>query len=218
MFLRRTATALSSRALRPSIASRSFVTSAIRRDAKHEDSHGAAGHTPAGAATVKEGVVVEGKRLMPKGQEVAKLVPFSEIKSEEDLLPPGASAGEVPTDYLQATGLERLEILGKMDGVDVFDMKPLESSRLGTLDNPIVVKSFGDEQYCGCTGSPADSHNVVWLTVSRERPVERCTECGSVYQIEYVGPPDDPHAHHHGPEFPEPKSIGDYVKPEYYWR
>ena len=72
----------------------------------------------------------------------------------------------MPTDVEQATGLERLEILGKMEGVDVFDMKPLPSDRLGTLDNPIHVKSFGDEQYCGCTGCPADSHHVLWLTVS----------------------------------------------------
>ena len=25
--------------------------------------------------------------------------------------------------------------------------------------------------------------------------MERCPECGSVYKMEYVGPPDDPHAH-----------------------
>jgi len=37
---------------------------------------------------------------------------------------------------------------------------------IGTLDNPIIVNSVGDEQYAGCTGYPADSHNVVWLTVS----------------------------------------------------
>lgn len=37
---------------------------------------------------------------------------------------------------------------------------------LGTLDNPIVVRSFGDEQYAGCTGYPADSHVTIWLTVS----------------------------------------------------
>lgn len=35
----------------------------------------------------------------------------------------------------------------------------------GTLDNPIMVKSFGDEQYAGCTGYPVDSHVVIWLTV-----------------------------------------------------
>jgi hypothetical protein len=37
---------------------------------------------------------------------------------------------------------------------------------LGTLKEPIMVKSYGDEQYVGCTGSPADSHVTIWLTVS----------------------------------------------------
>ncbi len=46
---------------------------------------------------------------------------------------PGAAVGTVPTDLEQATGLERLEILGKMQGIDVFDMKPLDASRLGTF-------------------------------------------------------------------------------------
>lgn len=35
----------------------------------------------------------------------------------------------------------------------------------GTLDNPIVIKTFGVEQQAGCTGCPADSHIVKWLTV-----------------------------------------------------
>lgn len=56
----------------------------------------------------------------------------TEIKTESDLLPPGAKVGTVPTDAEQSTGLERLEILGKMQGVDIFDMKPLDASRLGT--------------------------------------------------------------------------------------
>lgn len=51
----------------------------------------------------------------------------------EDLLPPGAEPGTVPTDLDQATGLERLEILGKMQGIDVFDMRPLDASRKGIL-------------------------------------------------------------------------------------
>jgi len=54
-----------------------------------------------------------------------------DIKSEEDLIPPGATPGTVPTDVEQATGLERFEILGKMQGIDVFDMKPLDASRKG---------------------------------------------------------------------------------------
>ena len=35
----------------------------------------------------------------------------------------------------------------------------------GTLENPIIVNGAGDEQYAGCTGYPADSHQVNWLTV-----------------------------------------------------
>mgnify|MGYP003308816839 CR=1 FL=1 len=46
-------------------------------------------------------------------------------------MPPGAPVGSIPTDIEQATGLERLEILGKMNGVDIFDMKPLDASRTG---------------------------------------------------------------------------------------
>lgn len=80
-------------------------------------------------------------------------------------MPEGASPGTVPTDIEQATGLERLEILGKMQGIDIFDMKPLPSDRMGTLKEPVVIKSFGEEQYCGCTGIPADSHHIKWLTV-----------------------------------------------------
>ncbi|KAK6370924.1 Cytochrome c oxidase subunit 4 [Lithohypha guttulata] len=110
----------------------------------------------------------------------------------------------MPTDLEQATGLERLEILGKMQGIDIFDMRPLPADRIG------------DELQCGCTGVPADSHHVRWLVVSKSRPYERCDECGSVYKMQYVGPPDDPHHHHHGYE--EPKTMADYVKSDYWYR
>lgn len=53
-------------------------------------------------------------------------------------MPAGAEPGTVPTDIDQATGLERLEILGKMQGIDVFDMKPLDASRKGALE-PIIT-------------------------------------------------------------------------------
>jgi cytochrome c oxidase subunit 5b len=90
-----------------------------------------------------------------------------------------------------------------------------------------MVNSFGNEQYVGCTGCPADSHVVIWLTISRDRPVERCPECGSVYKMEYIGPQDDGHGHHDDhhehdqksyfihPYEGEPKTLADYVKPEY---
>jgi cytochrome c oxidase subunit 5b len=53
-----------------------------------------------------------------------------------------------------------------MEGVDIFDMRPLDASRLGTMAEPIIVRSAGEEQFAGCTGFPADSHNVHWLGVS----------------------------------------------------
>lgn len=62
--------------------------------------------------------------------------------------------------------------------------------------------------------------------MSRERPIERCPECGSCYKMEYVGPEDDGHHDHHHdahgldhgyahPYEGEPKTFADFVKPEY---
>ncbi|KAL0256584.1 Cytochrome c oxidase subunit 4 [Diplodia seriata] len=190
MFLQRSAFAVARRAVIRPVVARSFTSSIVRRDAK---------------------VPTDDKQMKK----------FEEISTESDLLPPGAAPGTVPTDIEQATGLERLEILGKIQGVDIFDMKPLDSSRKGTLDDPIMVRSFGDEQYAGCTGVPADSHVVQWLTMSRDRPIERCPECGNVLKMEYVGPTDDGHHHdHHHDDGAhnyegEPKTLADFVRPEY---
>jgi len=54
----------------------------------------------------------------------------------------GAKAGGVPTDINQSTGLERMQTLGFLEGIDVFDSQPLDSSRIGTLDNPVLVYSL----------------------------------------------------------------------------
>lgn len=54
----------------------------------------------------------------------------------------GGKPGEVPTDVEQATGLERLQLLGEMEGVEVFDESPLDASRLGTKANPVLVQSY----------------------------------------------------------------------------
>jgi len=61
--------------------------------------------------------------------------------------------------------------------------------------------------------------------MSRERPIERCPECGSVYKMEYVGPThEEHHEHHHEPGLNagyahpyegEAKTFADFVKPEY---
>jgi cytochrome c oxidase subunit 5b len=59
------------------------------------------------------------------------------------LFGPGGKAGEVPTDEEQATGLERLQLLGELEGIDVFDMdEVLDSSRVGTTADPVKVPSL----------------------------------------------------------------------------
>ncbi|KAI1249995.1 Cytochrome c oxidase subunit 4 [Eutypa lata] len=202
MFLQRSAAVVARRAAVSPIARRTFVASAIRRKKCPE--------------LIALGPVRDAKNVEPHASNPQKAKAFAEIRTEEDLVGPGAAPGTIPTDLEQSTGLERLEILGKMEGVDIFDMRPLDSSRTGTVANPILVKSAGDEQYAGCTGSPADSHIVTWLGMSRERPMERCPECGSVYKMEYVGPQDDHHGHHDHHGFEEPKTFANFVKPEYW--
>ncbi|AET40595.1 cytochrome c oxidase subunit IV Ecym_6213 [Eremothecium cymbalariae DBVPG len=119
---------------------------------------------------------------------------LAEVDGPNSLIGPGATEGTVPTELDQATGLARLELLGKLEGIEVFDTKPLDATRVGTMENPIVVDSYDDYRYVGCTGSPAGSHTIMWLkpTVSQ---VARCWECGSVYKINPLGVPVDDHHH-----------------------
>ena len=42
----------------------------------------------------------------------------------------------------QATGLERYELMADMLGYDAFDMKPLEMTRMGTIEDPIKIFSL----------------------------------------------------------------------------
>ncbi|KAH7121126.1 cytochrome c oxidase polypeptide IV mitochondrial precursor [Dendryphion nanum] len=203
MFLQRSAVAAVRRTAPRVLARRAFTSSVIRREVQSKPTADKdASHTTSAPS------LLEGYKTI------------DQIKSDADLFGPGAKPGTVPTDLEQATGLERLEILGKIQGVDIFDMRPLDASRVGTLEDPIVVNSAGDEQYVGCTGCPADSHNVLWITLSREEPVSRCMECGSAYKMHYVGPADDPHSHDHGHDHhenphPRPKNMADFLKPEY---
>ncbi|KAJ2972157.1 hypothetical protein NUW58_g9241 [Xylaria curta] len=81
----------------------------------------------------------DAKNVEPHANIGQKMKAFEDIKTEEDLVGPGAAPGSVPTDLDQSTGLERLEILGKMQGVDIFDMRPLDSSRRGT--DPLAIRA-----------------------------------------------------------------------------
>lgn len=55
---------------------------------------------------------------------------------------PGAKKGEVATAENQSTGLDRVETLGLLQGVEVWDTAPLDSSRVGTMKDPIKVISY----------------------------------------------------------------------------
>nr|POE99515.1 cytochrome c oxidase subunit 4, mitochondrial [Quercus suber] len=177
---RKAAPALARRALFRPAVQRSFATSIVRRTSTTTTTP----EKPRSRATkadTEHRYTVDAHSNSTSGQTETSVKKFEDVKSMEDLMPPGAQPGTVPTDLEQATGLERLEILGKMQGVDIFDMRPLDASRKGTVEDPIMVNSFGDEQYVGCTGCPADSHVVIWLTISRDRPLERCPEKGGSF-------------------------------------
>ncbi|CAO3626712.1 unnamed protein product [Cunninghamella echinulata] len=105
----------------------------------------------------------------------------------------GSAAGQVPTDIEQATGLERAELLAKLEGQELFDVEPLNMTHLGTVKNPIVVKSHDPIRFVGCTGYPAESHDTIWINVDKDHEHDRCYECGSVFKLDYVGTDD----HHH---------------------
>jgi cytochrome c oxidase subunit 5b len=67
---------------------------------------------------------------------------LSDHAAPPSLVGQGAPPGTVPTDENQSTGLERLQILGHHEGIDVFDMAPLEMVRLGTMEDPIAIRSW----------------------------------------------------------------------------
>jgi cytochrome c oxidase subunit 5b len=98
----------------------------------------------------------------------------------------GAKPGTIPSEVEQATGLERLEILAKLDGVDVFDENPLPVTSFGTKANPVMVKAVDTQRLVACTGFPVDSHEAVWISVDKDHEVDRCTECGQAFKLKQV--------------------------------
>ncbi|KAF3904482.1 hypothetical protein AA313_de0203631 [Arthrobotrys entomopaga] len=169
--------------------------------------------------------------------------PLSEIKKASDLVGPGAEPGTVPTDLEQATGLERLEILGKMEGIDVFDMKPLDASRMGMIESPLLVTGRKGGNWLG-RGGLADVFGGVAGTM--ENPII-ARGFGEEHYVGCTGFPADSHvtmwltlsrtrpvercpecgnvikmeyvgpqdAHNDNPE--DKKTMADFVKQEYWY-
>lgn len=67
---------------------------------------------------------------------------------------PGAKPGTVADDIDQATGIERAELLSKLEGKDIYDLSPLKITAMGTKKDPVMVKSVDSVRLVGCTGMP----------------------------------------------------------------
>ncbi|RCK67380.1 Cytochrome c oxidase subunit 4, mitochondrial [Candida viswanathii] len=117
---------------------------------------------------------------------------LAEVTGPASLIGPGAQPGVIPTDWDQATGLQRLELLGKQDGVDVFDMEMPIKEGSGTMTDPYLVPTYIGYRYVGCKGSEEHDHKPYWMKV-QEGEVSRCWQCGSVWKTKYLGEPGMAH-------------------------
>ncbi|KAK4047389.1 hypothetical protein OIV83_005436 [Microbotryomycetes sp. JL201] len=115
----------------------------------------------------------------PVARSFASSVRVLSEHSEPVIQGPGGKAGEVPTDYEQATGLERFELLMKLKGEEAFSLEPLQVERMGTVASPIEVFSLDHERIVGCTGFPVDSHDTVLFPVNDQKPVRWTAPFGS---------------------------------------
>ncbi|KAI9021937.1 subunit IV of cytochrome c oxidase [Hyaloraphidium curvatum] len=108
-----------------------------------------------------------------------------------DSVPGFGEPGKIPTNYEIAVGMERFEMLQKLDGKVTFDhLVPIVAERKPTRKDPLVVRGVDHEAYIGCSGFPAESHEPVWLTLKDNGYVYRCPACGSAYKYEDI-------THHH---------------------
>jgi len=109
---------------------------------------------------------------------------------------PGAKPGTVADDIDQATGIERAELLSKLEGKELFDLSPLKVTAMGTKKDPVMVKSVDPVRYVGCTGFPIDTHDTIWLGVDKHHEFDRCPECGQVFKLDFIGSENEGHGHH----------------------
>lgn len=118
---------------------------------------------------------------------------LDEVTGPDSLFGKGAQAGSIPTDFEQSTGLQRLEILGKREGVDVFDMENPICEGSGTFNDPFLVPTYFGYRYVGCKGKGDEEHKPYWMKVEDKKKA-RCWQCGTVFTAKYVG---EEGMHHH---------------------
>lgn len=97
---------------------------------------------------------------------------------------PGSPPGTIPTPFERAPGLERLEYLADVEGVQLFlSSESLKIESKGTLKNPVMVETIQGERIVGCTGFPKYSHAVSWMNLKGYEHVGRCPDCGQVFKL-----------------------------------
>ncbi|KAM9310984.1 cytochrome c oxidase subunit 5B, mitochondrial [Gastrophryne carolinensis] len=97
------------------------------------------------------------------------------------------SAGGIPTDEEQATGMEKEILTAVKIGEDPYNMfKP--KAYKGTKEDPNLVPSVTNHRMVGCI-CEEDNTAVVWFWL-REGESQRCPSCGSFYKLVH-------HHHHH---------------------
>ncbi|XP_059215111.1 cytochrome c oxidase subunit 5B, mitochondrial [Centropristis striata] len=90
------------------------------------------------------------------------------------------SAGGIPTDEEQATGLERRALQGLKRGQDHYSiLKP--QAYAGTKEDPNIVPCIGTKRLVGCL-CEEDNTAIVWFWL-HEGAAQRCPSCGSHYQL-----------------------------------
>jgi cytochrome c oxidase subunit 5b len=113
-------------------------------------------------------------------------------EKENVIAGPGTRPGRIGSDFEQAVGLERLELLSELAG------RPLYTSTQaglehgggptvrGTLSDPVIVETVdgsGAGRLVGCTGHPRGTHELGFFWVRSERDATRCPECGQAFKL-----------------------------------
>lgn len=146
---------------------------------------------PKGTRTLTTSRVLFSAPSNPNAKTASKL---EEVTGPDgSLIGPGAKPGTIPSDLDQATGLERFELLGKMEGIDVFDMEDPIFQGSGTMKDPYIVPTYIGYRYVGCRGKKGEEHRPYWMKVTTDAPA-RCWHSGVVFLAKYVGEPG--HSHH----------------------
>ncbi|XP_028323736.1 cytochrome c oxidase subunit 5B2 [Gouania willdenowi] len=91
-----------------------------------------------------------------------------------------ATAGGIPTDDEQATGLERRILQALKHGKDPYSiLKPKHYA--GTKEDPHIVPGIGTKRMVGCL-CEEDNTAIVWFWL-HEGEAQRCPSCGSYYKF-----------------------------------